>query len=44
MVLVSVVVPCHNEEDTIGRCLSSIFNAELLDGVTGEVVVVIHAR
>lgn len=38
--VVSIVVPCHNEEDTIGRCLKAIFESKLPDNVTTEVIVV----
>ncbi len=36
----STVVPCHNEEDTIGRCLNAIFGAKHPEGVSTEVIVV----
>ena len=40
IIKVSVVVPCHNEEDTIERCLNSLYATEIPSGVAMEVIVV----
>jgi len=38
--LLSVVIPCLNEAETVGRCIDSATEAMRTAGVTGEVVVV----
>src|SRR4051794_8422263 len=38
-VLVSAIIPCLNEELTLGICISKAFNAFSMRGIKGEVVV-----
>jgi glycosyltransferase involved in cell wall biosynthesis len=38
--LLSVVIPCLNEAETVGRCIDSAFDGMKAAGIVGEVVVV----
>lgn len=38
--IISIIVPCHNEKTTIGKCLRAIFDSKLPNNVTIEVIVV----
>jgi glycosyltransferase involved in cell wall biosynthesis len=40
--LVSVVIPCMNEEDTIGNCIKKALMAFKQEGIEGEILKVIY--